>query len=355
MTALAPTLQAFFTTRLTRQFGASQHTVAAYRDTWQLFLCFVADTTGTPPQSLDLSVLTAEVVSDFLTHLETVRGNSVSTRNARPAAIHSYFGYAAYHHPEHAAMISQIMAIPSKRHHRTDLTYLTADEVSALLSAPDQTTQAGRRDHAMLQLAITAGLRVSELTGLTTNDVHLGHAAHVACRGKGRKNRVTPLDRQTAAILREYITTLPAGTEILFPTRSGTRMSRDAVAVRLTQHAVTASGACPTLAAKNITPHTLRHTAAMRLLAAGIDSTVIALWLGHESAETTQIYLHAACGAHRCRRRHSPGLEHPTSGANDRGYPPVSGSLETSANASTPSTTPKSLMCSCSRSRLSSN
>ncbi|MGH9248305.1 MAG: tyrosine-type recombinase/integrase [Acidimicrobiales bacterium] len=293
MTLLAPTLQAFFTTRLTSQFGASPHTLAAYRDTWRLLLTYLADTTGTRPQELDLSALTAEVISAFLTHLEAVRGNAVTTRNARLAAVHSFFGYAAYRHPEHAATISQILAIPAKRHHRTDLTYLTPAEVTALLAAPDQATQAGQRDHALLQVAVTTGLRVSELTGLTLNDLHLGTAAHVVCRGKGRKNRVTPLDAQTVAVLRVYTANLPLGTGIVFPTHAGTRMSRDAVATRLTQHTATASAACPTLASKRITPHVLRHTAAMRLLSAGIDSTVIALWLGHERIDTTQIYLHA--------------------------------------------------------------
>ncbi|MGB6455055.1 MAG: tyrosine-type recombinase/integrase [Streptosporangiaceae bacterium] len=293
MTALAPTLQAFFTTRLTGQLGASPHTVAAYRDTWRMFLRHLAGTTGTPPHSLDLSAVTAPAVSDFLAHLENGRGNSVATRNARLAAIHSFFGYAAFCHPEHAAGISQIMAIPSKRHRRADLTYLTQGEADALLAAPDPATRAGRRDHAMLQLAITAGLRVSELTGLSPGDIHLANAAHVASQGKGRKNRITPLDRPTTAILRRYIATLPPASQFLFPTRSATRMSRDAVATRLTLHATTASATCPSLATKTITPHTLRHTCAMRLLAAGIDSTVIALWLGHESPQTTQIYLHA--------------------------------------------------------------
>lgn len=290
---LAPTLQAFFTTRLTSQFGASPHTVAAYRDTWQLLLRYAADTTGTPPQALDLSALTAEVISAFLTHLEVVRGNAVTTRNARLAAVHAFFGYAAYRHPEHASTISQVMAIPAKRHHRTDLTYLTPPEVTALLAAPDQTTRAGRRDHALIQLAVTAGLRVSELTGLTLGELHLGTAAHVVCHGKGRKNRVTPLDAQTVGVLRAYTTSLPTGADVVFPTRTGTRMSRDAVATRLAQHTATASTSCPTLTNKNVTPHTLRHTAAMRLLAAGIDSTVIAVWLGHERIDTTQVYLHA--------------------------------------------------------------
>jgi site-specific recombinase XerD len=293
MTALAPTLQAFFTTRLTGQLGASPHTVAAYRDTWRIFLRHLAATTGTPPHNLDLSSVTAEAVSGFLTHLENARGNSIATRNARLAAIHSFFAYAAFCHPEHAGVISQIMAIPSKRHRRTDLAYLTAHEADALLAAPDQATRAGRRDHAMLQLAITAGLRVSELTVLSPGDIHLGNAAHVACHGKGRKNRITPLDRPTTAILRPYLATLPAACQFLFPTRSGTRMSRDAVAARLALHASTASANCPSLTNKTITPHILRHTCAMRLLAAGIDSNVIALWMGHESPDTTQVYLHA--------------------------------------------------------------
>lgn len=292
MTRLAPTLQTYFTTRLTSQFGASPHTLIAYRDTWRLLLRFVADTTGTPPQDLELSALTAGVISDFLNYLETVRGNTISTRNARLGALHSFFTYAAYRHPEHAATISQVIAIPSKRHHRTDLTYLTPPEVTALLAAPDQTTPAGRRDHALFQVAATTGLRVGELTSLKLGDLHLGPAAHVTCHGKGRKNRITPLDAQTVAVLRAF-TTLPTGTEILFPTRTGTPMSRDAVAKRLTQHAATASMTCSTLVGKIVTPHVLRHTAAMRLLAAGIDTTVIALWLGHESIETTQIYLHA--------------------------------------------------------------
>lgn len=293
MTSLAPTLQAFFTTRLTAQFGASPHTLAAYRDTWRLLLTFVADTKSKPPQQLDLSDLTAEVVSDFLTHLEMVRGNSITTRNARLAAIHSFFNFAAVRHPEHADTISQVMSIPAKRHHSTDLTYLTPSEVSALLAAPDQTTAAGRRDHAMLQLAVTAGLRVSELTGLSPRDLHLGAGAHVACNGKGRRRRITPLDRETVRVLRNFTGTLPAVADVLFPSRSGEPMSRDAVAVRLTQHAAAAEHECPTIIGKKITPHVLRHTAAMRLLEAGIDTTVIALWLGHQSIETTQIYLHA--------------------------------------------------------------
>jgi len=274
MTRLAPTLQAYFTTRLTGQLGASPHTVAAYRDTWRLLLRFAAQTRGWPPTQLDLAQLDAGLVSDFLTHLQTDRGNSIRTRNARLAAIHSFFDYAALRHPEHASTIAQVLAIPAKRHRRTDLTYLTPAEVTALLAAPDPDTAAGRRDHAMVQLAVTTGLRVSELTALAPVDVHLGTGPHVACTGKGRKRRITPLDQQTVATTRAYLSTLPDDTAVLFPNRQGTAMSTDAVA-------------------KNVTPHTLRHTAAMRLLHAGIDVTVIALWLGHQSIETTQIYLHA--------------------------------------------------------------
>ncbi len=221
----------------------------------------------------------------------------ISEEASRPVtpqceASHSFYAFAAYAHPEHGATISQILAIPAKRHPRTDVTYLNATQVSALLAAPDRATRAGQRDHALIQLAVTAGLRVSELTALLTSDIHLGAGPHVACQGKGRKKRITPLDRETVAVLRELTATIPAG-GFLFPTRTGTRMSTDAVAARLALHAHTAATRCPSINASAITPHALRHTAAMRLLTAGIDTTVIALWLGHESVETTQIYLHA--------------------------------------------------------------
>ena len=294
MTSLAPTLQAYFTTRLTSQYGASPHTLAAYRDTWRLLLGYAAQTTATAPVDLDLSKLDADLINGFLTALETQRGNGIATRNARLGAVHSFFTYASHLHPEHLATIGRVLAIPPKRRPRNEISYLTDTEVTALLAAPDQATRAGRRDHAMFQLALTAGLRVSELTALQVGDVHLGVGAHVLCHGKGRKNRTTPLDRQTVQILTAFTTERPSDAEgFVFPTRTGTRMSRDAVAARLAQHTATAATFCPSLTAKNVTPHVLRHTAAMRLLTAGIDSTVIALWLGHESIETTQVYLHA--------------------------------------------------------------
>jgi len=293
MTLLAPTLEAFFTTRLSGHFGASAHTIAAYRDTWRLLLRYTADTTGTPAHAIDLAQLDADLISGFLTHLEVGRGNSIATRNARLAAVHSLFAYAAVQHPEHAGTISRVMAIPAKRRQRrTDITYMTEPEVTELLHAPDPDTPAGRRDYALIQVAVTTGLRVSELTGLRWSDIHLGTGAHVLAHGKGRKDRVTPLDQQTVAVLRDLLPFRPSE-DFVFVNRTGTRMSRDAVAARLTLHAKTAAATCPSLTTKTITPHVLRHTAAMRLLAAGIDSTVIALWLGHESIDTTQIYLHA--------------------------------------------------------------
>jgi len=293
MTLLAPTLEAFFTTRLSGQLGASPHTVAAYRDTWRLLLRYAAHTTGTPAHAIDLAQLDAALIGGFLAHLEDERGNSIATRNARLAAVHSLFAYAAVEHPEHAGSINRVMAIPAKRRQRrTDITYLTEPEVTALLNAPDQDSPAGRRDHALIQVAVTTGLRVSELTGLRWPDIHLGTGAHVLAHGKGRKDRVTPLDQQSVTVLRDLLTAT-ASEGFVFVNRTGTRISRDAVAARLTLHAKNAAATCPSLTRKTITPHVLRHTAAMRLLAAGIDSTVIALWLGHESIDTTQIYLHA--------------------------------------------------------------
>lgn len=293
MTALAPTLQRFFTTRLASQYGASPHTVSAYRDSWRLLLNYTSRETGTEPAELDLAQINAELINGFLTDLEEERGNSVRTRNCRLAAVHSFLSYASRYHPEHLDTISRVLAIPAKRKPRPEISYLGEKEVTALLAAPDQTTTAGRRDHALLQLAVTTGCRVSELTGLQVGDVHLGTGAHVFCRGKGRKNRATPLDQETVAVLSVLITQRPASDGFLFPTRTGTRMSSDAVAARLALHISTAAETCPSLNAKTVTPHVLRHTAAMRLLTAGVDVTVIALWLGHESIKTTDIYLHA--------------------------------------------------------------
>jgi len=294
MTALAPTLQAFFTDRLIHQLGASAHTIAAYRDAWRLLLPFAAACTGIAPTKLDIADLDAGLVGEFLNHLEVERGNSIRTRNGRLAAIHSTFTFAALRHPEHAETIARVLAIPPKRYDRPQVTYLTRAEVTALLGAPDRSTWTGRRDRAWILLAVTAGLRVSELTALTRGDLNLDPGPHVLCHGKGRKDRTTPVTAEAVAVLRTWTNELPDGTNTpLFPTRTGRTMSRDAVSARLHLHIADAARACPSLSAKRVTPHVLRHTAAMRLLEAGVDAMTIALWLGHASSETTQIYLHA--------------------------------------------------------------
>jgi site-specific recombinase XerD len=294
VTALAPTLQAFFTDRLARQRQASPHTIAAYRDTWRLLLTFASQQTRKPASKLTVADLDAPLIGDFLHHLETDRGNSPRTRNARLAAIHSLFRYAALRHPEHAETIARVLAIPPKRYDHPVITYLTEPETAALLAAPDPATWAGRRDRALLTLAISTGLRASELTALTISDAHLGTGAHVSCTGKGRKQRITPLTSATMAILKAWLAErggMPADT--LFPTRRGNRLSRDALERLIAKHSATAARTCPALREKRTTPHTLRHTAVMRLLGAGVDTAVIALWLGHAGVATTQIYVHA--------------------------------------------------------------
>jgi integrase/recombinase XerD len=294
VTAIAPTMQAFFTERLARQRRASPYTIAAYRDTLRLLLGFAAARTGTPPCRLDIADLNAPVISAFLDHLERDRGNSIRSRNARLAAIHSLFGFAALRHPEHASDIERVLAIPPKRADQTIVTFLTSPEAEALLAAPDRATRTGRRDHAWMLLAIQTGLRASELTALTCRDVHLGTGAYAACHGKGRKDRVTPLAPATVTTLRAWLAERSGTPEDpLFPTIRGGPMSHDALQQRLTLYAATAGQSCQALTSKNITPHVLRHTAAMNLLRAGNDITVIALWLGHENLTTTQIYLQA--------------------------------------------------------------
>jgi site-specific recombinase XerD len=294
MSALAPTLQAFFTDRLIGQRHASDHTVAAYRDTWRLLLGFAANRTRKQPSQLDIADLDTPLITAFLDHLERLRNNSVRTRNARLAAIHSLFRFAALRHPEHAAVIEQGLAIPAKRHDQAVVTFLTETEIDALLAAPDRGTWTGRRDHALLCLAVQTGLRISELTGLTRGDAHLGVGPHVACHGKGRKDRITPLTSHTISVLRVWLAERTGQPDDpLFPTRTGTRLSRDAVEHRVAKHVATASASCSSLRHKRVTTHTLRHSAAMQLRRAGVDTSVIALWLGHEQVATTQIYVSA--------------------------------------------------------------
>ena len=294
MSLLAPTLQAFFTDRLIGQKRASAHTIAAYRDTIRLLLTFAAAQTSKAPSDLDIDDLAAPLIGAFLDHLEHERGNTIRTRNARLAAIRSLFRYAALRHPEHAATIQRVLAIPGKRTDQALVTFLTDPELQALLGAPDQSTWIGRRDHALILLGAQTGLRASELIGLTCGDLRLGTGAHVNCIGKGRKQRITPLTKQTVTAMRAWTRERDGQPhDPLFATSTGRKLTRDALERRLTKHAATAATTCPSLAAKTVTPHVLRHTTAMRLLHAGVDTTVIALWLGHEQIQTTQIYLHA--------------------------------------------------------------
>jgi site-specific recombinase XerD len=294
MSALAPVMEGFFTEQLIGQRQASAHTVASYRDTFRLLLGFAQRQTGKAPSKLTLEDLDAVLVGAFLDHLERERHNSVRTRNNRLAAIHSLFSYAALRHPEHAALIQRVLAIPTKRMDRKLVSFLTDDEVHALLAAPDRDNWIGRRDHVLLVVAIQTGLRVSELTSLTCSDVELGTGAHVRCHGKGRKERITPLTTEVCAVLRVWLAERHGDMhDAVFPSRRGGPLSSDAVAVLVARHAHTAASRCPSLLTKTVTPHVLRHTCAMRLLAVGVDTSVIALWLGHESVETTQIYLHA--------------------------------------------------------------
>lgn len=287
-------LEAFFTDRLMRQRRASPHTVAAYRDTFRLLFAYAWQKLRRPPSALTLDDLNSSFVGAFLDHLEQTRGNTARSRNARLAAIHAFFRYLVFEQPEKSALVQRVLAIPSKRCTRALVTYLTPDEVHALMDAPDRSHWSGRRDHAILQLAIQTGLRVSELTSLKCESLVWETGAHVRCVGKGRKTRCTPLTRNTAAVMRAWLkeqNNTPS--EPLFPNSRGGRLSTDGVAYILANHVATARRSCPSLATKRISPHVLRHTAAMTLLHAGVDCTVIALWLGHERLETTQIYLTA--------------------------------------------------------------
>jgi integrase/recombinase XerD len=294
MSLLAPTLQAYFSRRLITQRDASPHTIASYRDTWRLLLRYAAQATGTEPSKLNLDQLDAPLIAAFLEHLTTERGCSARTRNTRLAAIRGLYRYAAPEHPEHAATIQRVLAIPPARHDHALVTYLDEPELAALLAAPDPTRWIGRRDHALLLLAAQTGLRASELVALTRADLHLGRSPHVHVLGKGRKHRITPLAKPTIAVLRAWLAERPdTPTDPLFPSRSGRRLSVDRLERLTANHAATAGLACPSLVTKNVTPHVLRHTAAMRLLHAGVDLAVIALWLGHEQVDTTLIYLHA--------------------------------------------------------------
>lgn len=293
-TSLAPLLERFFTQRLMQQRQASPHTISAYRDTFRQLLKFVEPRLHKAPAQLRFEDIDATLIGAFLDHLEQHRGVSARSRNLRLTAIRSFFRYAAFETPDHAAQIQRVLAIPNKRFTRTLVTFLTRPEVDALLAAPDRHTWFGRRDHAFLLVAVQTGLRLSEMTGLQRADLILGTGAHVRVIGKGRKERCTPLAKPTIAVLKAWLREPQRGhAPVLFPNARGDRLSPDGVRYLLSKHCAAAAKVCPSLQQKRVTVHCLRHTLAMDLLQAGVDRSVIALWLGHESVETTQIYLDA--------------------------------------------------------------
>ena len=311
-------LERFFTQRLMQQRRASPHTISSYRDTFRQFLKFAGERLHKPPSRLNFEEIDAPLVVTFLDSLEKQQGLSVRSRNLRLTAIHSFFRYTAFEAPAHSAQIQRVLAIPSKRFTRTLVEFLTRSEIDALLAAPDQSVWAGRRDHTFILVAVQTGLRLSEMTGLKRADLVLGTGAHVRVVGKGRKERCTPIAKSTRAVLKAWLREPQRGDDdVLFPSAKGKRLSVHGVQYLLNKHRRTASRTCPSLKQKRVTVHRLRHTMAMDLLQEGVDRSVIALWLGHESVETTQIYLAATLAmkekalAKTTPRRGRPGRYRP--------------------------------------------
>jgi site-specific recombinase XerD len=292
--SLSTLLHAYFSQRLMAERGASPHTIASYRDTFRLLLTFAQSHLGKSPTRLVPQDLDAPFVGLFLDHLQKGRGNTAASRNIRLAAIHSFFKYVALQEPCLGALAQRVLAIPCKRQVSRSIDFLTRAEMDSLLAAPDQNTWTGRRDRALLLVAMQTGLRASELIGLRCQDVVLGCGAHVRCMGKGRRERCTPLRKDAVAILRTWMrerTGQPS--DPLFPNVRGSSLSHDGLDYIVSKHVAAARAKCPSMRSKRVTPHVLRHSLAMTLLQSGVDRAVIALWLGHRSVETTQIYLHA--------------------------------------------------------------
>ena len=293
-TSVLPLMQRFFIQRLMQQRGASPHTIDCYRRSFTLFLRFASKRLGVPPERMEFEQIDAALITAFLDDLETSRNVSVRTRNLRLTAIHSFFRYAAFELPTHGAQIQRVLAIPGKRFTRKQVRFLNREEVDALLAAPDTGSWSGRRDHAFILTAVQTGLRVSEMTGLKTHDLVLGTAAHVQVIGKGRKLRSTPLAKPTCAVLKAWLREPQRGEQdVLFPSFRGERMTIHGVQHLLKKHQATAAKSCPSLKERRVTVHVLRHTAAMDMLQEDIDRSVIAMWLGHESFESTRVYVEA--------------------------------------------------------------
>ena len=290
-----PLVQAYFTERLMQQQAASPHTIASYRDTFRLLTSYLERKLKKAPTSLTLADVDARIILSFLGSLERERGNSARTRNSRLAAIHSFFGFVARREPALGGIAQSVLAIQGKRHGKRTIDYLTRPEIAALLDSPSSGTWSDQRDRMMLLLAVETGFRVSELTGLRCEDFVPGNGSHVTCRGKGRKSRCVPIRKQTGAEISRWLDTRNgAPSDVLFPNARGGALSRDGVQYILTKHLEKARLKCTSLIRKRVTPHVLRHSTAMHLLESGVDCSVIALWLGHETMETTQIYLHAS-------------------------------------------------------------
>jgi site-specific recombinase XerD len=287
-------LETFFTKRLIAQRRVSPNTITSYRDTFRLLFLFAQKQLAKAPSKLTMEDLNAPFLGAFLDDLESIRTNGPRTRNLRLTAIRSFFRYAALETPQHSGLIQRVLAIPNKRQTRPLVGFLTRLEMDALLAAPDRSRWLGRRDYTLLLTTLQTGLRLAEITSIRQEDVHLGKGAHVRCDGKGRKERCTPLTKTTVVVLAGWIREQGAeATNILFPSSRGGRLSADAVQYMVAKYTKAAGKKCPSLTRKRVSPHVLRHTTAMELLQGGVDKTLIALWLGHESTETTQIYLDA--------------------------------------------------------------
>jgi integrase/recombinase XerD len=287
-------LEAFFMDRLVRQREVSRHTIISYRQTFRQLLGFAQERCKKAPSQLALEDLDAPLISAFLDYAQKERGLSARSRNVRLAAIRSFFRYVALQEPRCSALVQRVLAMPNKKFERRQVGYLTRNEVEALLAAPDRETQSGRRDHALLLVAVRTGLRCSELAGLRIADADLSRGPHLRCHGKGRKERCTPLCKETVAVLRNWLRERRGQpSDPIFPNARGLHLSIAGIEYIVRKHVAVARGRCASLRRKRVSPHCLRHTLAMDLLQSGVDRTVIALWLGHESPETTQIYLDA--------------------------------------------------------------
>ena len=293
-TALAPLLQQFFVERLQKQRQASPCTISAYRDTFRLFLTFVEAKLRKRPAELAIEDLSAQLILDFLEHLERRRKNSIRTRNARFAAIRSFIQYVGFKEPTSLALTHGVLGIPRKRFDRLQIGFLSREHIEAIIAAPDASTWTGRRDRVLLTTLYNTGARVSELIGVQVEDVNLSRSPSVRLHGKGRKERSVPLWGSTACQIRQWLQQQPhTATSPLFPSRTGSRLSRGNVTERMQLAAEAAASEHPELRKRKVTPHIFRHSLAMHLLQKGVDINVIALWLGHESPTTTHMYVEA--------------------------------------------------------------